>query len=77
MRTRNLLHKTKLKEFQTFCESLGYQKEEAKGEYEVLRMRGSEGVAIIYERYGEKARGDHYTTFGLSTKLAEKFIKSK
>ena len=74
MRTRDLLHKSKLQDFIQYAESKGYKEEPTKGEYEVLRLRGSKGMAIFHERLD---RGDHFTTHGLATELVEQYIRDK
>lgn len=71
MRTRHLLHRTKLSAFRKYCEGLGYVAVSTKGVWEALRLRGPDGLAIIYDRSG----GAHYTTWGLSTKLVNRFLR--
>lgn len=71
-RTRNLLHKNKLEVFKGWCEGMGFELPETKGDYEVLRVKTPDGLAIIHERLG--ARGDHYTTHGYATELVKGFI---
>lgn len=68
MRSRCTLHKTKLGEFQEFCESRGWTAEPPKGGYEVLRMRHSGRVdrLIVHDRDDAT---EHYTTWGESTNL--------
>lgn len=65
MRSRCTLHKTKLADFQRFCEGRGWLAETPKGAYEVLRMRhpGRVDPLIVHSRIEAK---EHYTTWGES-----------
>lgn len=75
MRSRCTLHKTKLTEFQKFCEEYGWRAEPTKGPYEVLRMRhsGCKDPMIVHGRNS----GDHFTTWGESARMVRQYIRSK
>jgi hypothetical protein len=76
MRSRCTLHKSKLAEFQNFCEANGWQPEHHKGAYEVLRMRHADrrDPLIVHSRLEAK---EHYTTWGESSRMLARFIRSK
>lgn len=76
MRSRCTLHKTKLAEFQTFCESQGWQAQPPKGAYEILRMRHADrrDPLIVHDRLEAK---EHYTTWGESSRMLTRFIRTK
>ncbi len=75
-RSRCLLHRTRLKAFQAFCEERGWVAEPTKGIYEVLRMRHPEEIApmIVYRRIEIK---EHLTVYGTGVKLAIEFVHQK
>lgn len=74
MRSRCTLHKTKLAEFQKFCEVRGWHSETPKGPYEALRMRhaGRRDPLIVHDRDGAT---EHYTTWGESSLELSKFMR--
>ena len=75
MRSRCTLHKSKLLEFQDWLESLGWNKEQCKGDYEVLRMRRDKGEIItIYDRSNAI---EHYTTFGMGNRFVHKWLRGR
>ncbi|WP_339139061.1 hypothetical protein [Kerstersia gyiorum] len=67
------MHKTKLAEFQAFCEEYGWRVEPTKGPYEVLRMRhsGCEDPMIVHGRDS----GDHFTTWGESARMVRQYVR--
>ena len=72
MRARNLLHRTKLEQFADWCSSKGFTVTRPKAEYQVLRVDfGGKHPAIVYDRH----EGDHFTVFGPSMSLVNRFIK--
>lgn len=73
MRSRNLLHKTKLEEFRLYCEAHGFQTLEPCGEYEVLRMRqqNSKEVLIVHTTLNAK---EHVTVHGIAERMARNFV---
>ena len=75
-RSRCRLHKSKLGEFAGWLESIGWNQEKTKGDYEVLRMRNSgyKDPLIVYDR---NVAPEHYTTFGISDKFFSKFNRVK
>ena len=76
MRSRCTLHKTKLAEFQAFCETRGWQAETPKGPYEALRMRHADrrDPLIVHDRIEAK---EHYTTWGESSRELTKFMRQR
>lgn len=76
MRSRCTLHKTKLAEFQRFCEGRGWLAETPKGAYEVLRMRHVEhrDPLIVHDRDDAT---EHYTTWGNSARELAKFMRRR
>lgn len=76
MRSRCLLHKTRLEEFRDFCASQGWVLEPTKGDYEVLRMRHKDvkEPLMVHEKSGAK---EHLTTWGYSQKWVQKFLRNK
>jgi len=75
-RSRNRLHKTKLKEFSDWLLWHGWAPEKCKGFYEVLRMRhpDQKELLLVYDRNDAK---EHYTTFGISNDMLNKFLRLK
>lgn len=76
MRSRCTLHKTKLADFQRFCEGRGWMAETPKGAYEILRMRHVDrrDPLIVHDRDGAK---EHYTTWGESARELAKFMRRR
>ena len=77
-RQRNLLHRTHLPLFTTFCAERGWKIEPPRGEYEVLRMRhpAYADVLLVHER-GKTKNGDvrqHLTVWGVSETMAREFF---
>ena len=46
MAIRNVLHRTKLDEFKSFIEELGYTLLKPKGDFEVMRWQNDKGKAM-------------------------------
>jgi hypothetical protein len=77
MRSRALLHKSKLSEFNEWVISRGWKLYPPKGDYEVLVAKrkkpdGTTECAKVYDRN----RGDHFTVFGPSLRLALEFLST-
>lgn len=76
MRSRCLLMPKHLSEFSQFCSKKGWQLENTKGHYEVLRMRHpdiSEPMIVHHRDVSEV----HLTVWGQSERLANKFFAAK
>ena len=73
MRSRCLLHKNKLEDFEKWLAAHGWVLEPAVGEWEILRARkpGKNGVLLVYDRLNVK---EHYTVFGESMEAVHRFI---
>lgn len=80
-RSRCTLRVHHLERFAAFCEEQGWQKVEAKGPYEALRMRHPEqrDPLIVHKRDKTNMGGTlcHLTTWGISQKMAIAYIRSK
>lgn len=76
MRSRCTLHKTKLAEFQTFCEGRGWTAEPTRGGYEVLRMRHPGRVHPLIV-HGRDSATEHYTTWGESANELRVWLRSR
>lgn len=75
MANRKLLHKSKLKEFETWLVEKGWSIEPVKGEYEVLRAKKPPNKPlIIFERLDSK---EHYTVPNNHNNLVYAYIKDK
>jgi hypothetical protein len=74
MRSRQLLHRTKLEQFAEWCTSKQWEVTRPTANYQVLRVNyGAKHPAIVYDRH----EGEHYTVFGNSLKLVARFIHEK
>ncbi len=73
---RNLLHQNRINEFKDFLKTKGWNIENIKGEYEVLRAtKHDQKPIILYQRLGT----DHATigwNMPHALKLVNKFIRS-
>ena len=49
-RSRALLHINKLEDFKSWCEKIGYEVLQTKGEYEVPRLKKDKVLIIGYKR---------------------------
>lgn len=75
MRSRALLHRTKLEEFSQWLQENGWELEATVGSYEALRARHyqhREPILIYY-----RLSGDHYTTHGISLRMVTKYLREK
>ena len=74
VRTRALLHKSKLSGFTEHAAREDWKIETPVGDYEVFRawkvINGKKQWAFVYDRN----RGDHFTTHGLAVGIANRFI---
>jgi hypothetical protein len=79
-RDRALLHIKKVEEFARWCEQQGWIREEAQGEFEVLRMRhGSTRERLYIHGRSSTQMGaalQHVTVWGASERLAREFIRA-
>lgn len=72
MATRNMLHKSKLKEFELFLVNKGYAiVETSKNPFEVLRAKKDKDIVIIYEKAKAK---EHLSVMDKDVKLVNEFI---
>ena len=75
MATRNILHVSKLQEFEDFLETKGYMiVATSKNPYEVLRARKDGDTVIVYKKRGTK---EHLSTMDKDYHLVREFIKSQ
>ena len=73
--TRNILHVSKLQEFEDFLETKGYMiVETSKNPYEVLRAQKDGDTVIIYKKKDAK---EHLSTMDKDYHLMREFIKSQ
>ena len=81
MANRHILSTTRINEFKTYLLSKGYNIEEPKGNYEVLRAtkRGRKHPLIVYERSSTVAGTTlvHYTVMDRDLAVVRSFINSK
>lgn len=75
MATRNILHISKLQEFEDFLETKGYMiVATSKNPYEVLRAQKDGDTVIVYQKKDAK---EHLSTMGKDYRLVREFIKSQ
>lgn len=75
MATRNILHISKLQEFEDFLETKGYMiVATSKNPYEVLRAQKDGDTVIIYKKKDAK---EHLSTMDKDYHLVREFIKSQ
>ena len=75
MATRNILHISKLQEFEDFLESKGYMIiATSKNPYEVLRAQKDRDTVIVYKKKDAK---EHLSTMDKDYHLVREFIKSQ
>ena len=75
MATRNILHVSKLQEFEDFLESKGYMIiATSKNPYEVLRAQKDGDTVIAYQKKDAK---EHLSTMDKDYHLVREFIKSQ
>lgn len=76
MRRRNYLAQKHLGEFETYCQTKGWEPQPLKGDFEVLRMRHptEKGVLLVHDRLDAVV---HYTTEGHSYRLAQSFYDKR
>ena len=75
MATRNILHISKLQEFDDFLETKGYMiVATSKNPYEVLRAQKDGDTVIVYQKKDAK---EHLSTMGKDYRLVREFIKSQ
>ena len=72
-RSRCLLHKNKLAEFQAWCEERGWKAEPMRGDYQVLRMRHerTREPMIVYTK---NIAPEHLVVYGVGLQLARAFL---
>lgn len=75
MANRALLHVDKLPEFRAWLTDRGYELEDPKGTYEVLRVRYPGYPPVIF--YQRDRATVHITTYGHGEKLAWAFIRER
>lgn len=75
MATRNILHISKLHEFEDFLETKGYMiVATSKNPYEVLRVQKDGDTVIVYQKKDAK---EHLSTMDKDYHLVREFIKSQ
>ena len=75
MATRNILHISKLQEFEDFLETKGYMiVATSKNPYEVLRAQKDGDTVIVYQKKDAK---EHLSTMDKDYHLVREFIKGK
>ena len=75
MATRNILHISKLQEFEDFLETKGYMIiATSKNPYEVLRAQKDGDTVIVYQKKDAK---EHLSTMDKDYHLVREFIKSQ
>lgn len=75
MATRNILHISKLQEFEDFLETKGYMiVATSKNPYEVLRAQKDGDTVIVYKKKDAK---EHLSTMDKDYRLVREFIKSQ
>lgn len=75
MATRNILHVSKLQEFENFLETKGYMiVATSKNPYEVLRAHKDGDTVIVYKKKDAK---EHLSTMDKDYHLVREFIKSQ
>ena len=75
MATRNILHISKLQEFENFMESKGYMiVATSKNPYEVLRAQKDGDTVVVYKKKDAK---EHLSTMDKDYHLVREFIKSQ
>ena len=73
-RSRNLLHKNQEEAFIKWMLGKGWTSHPPRpGSYERLRFRKEQSIIIIHDRNS----GDHFTTQGLGTQMAQAFIQER
>src|SRR5699024_5365340 len=75
MAKRNILHISKLQEFEDFLETKGYMiVATSKNPYEVLRAQKDGDTVIVYQKKDAK---EHLSTMDKDYRLVREFIKSQ
>lgn len=75
MATRNILHVSKLREFEDFLESKGYMiVATSKNPYEVLRAQKDGDTVVVYKKKDAK---EHLSTMDKDYHLVREFIKNQ
>ena len=75
MATRNILHVSKLQEFENFLETKGYMiVATSKNPYEVLRAQKDGDTVVVYKKKDAK---EHLSTMDKDYHLVREFIKSQ
>lgn len=75
MATRNILHISKLQEFEDFLETKGYMiVATSKNPYEVLRAQKDGDTVVVYKKKDAK---EHLSTMDKDYHLVREFIKSQ
>jgi len=76
MRHRGLLHPNRVPAFVEWANAHGYDQEEAKGDYEVLRLRARDrGRRAPPMSFYQRTRTDHLTAFDAGLQLVRRFLR--
>ena len=72
---RSKLHVSKVDEFARWAVTVGYTREETRGDYEALRLADGSGSPVtFYQRTGT----EHLTVpFGLADRLVDKWLRTR
>lgn len=74
MANRHTLHKNKLTAFKDWLISDGWEIEDTKGFYEVLRAKKGKRVLIVYERFDMK---EHYSLADRDCPIVGQFLRQR
>ena len=74
MANRHTLHKNKLTAFKDWLISDGWEIEDTKGFYEVLRAKKGKRVLIVYERFDMK---EHYSLAVRDCPIVRQFLRQR
>lgn len=73
-RSRCLLSLSKIDNFAAWAATHGWQREETKGAFEVLRLRKDGKLAVYYKRLDAK---EHATVFGVGARLVRDWLRER
>ena len=74
MANRHILHKSKLTAFRDWLISDGWEIQDTKGFYEVLRAKKGKRVLIVYERLDMK---EHYSLADRDCPIVRQFLNKE
>lgn len=71
--SRNTLHRSQLASFRDWLETDGWEIEQVKGDYKVLRARKGKRLLLVYDRIG----GDHLSYADTFEGVIRAFLNSR